>query len=712
MSNALDAKTHSSPSTEALPCPNVNPLPHIDARLHALTGRIRVQRALASGMRLLPHVAASMLLLAASAALHITTRAESACAALLTLVAYLALACIHAAQPVDRTRLATKVDHALGLKGRIANAWSLRADASPFAALAREDAESHARAISPARLAPIRLPWREGVLPMFVLALATILFTQEPQRAAPQATAEQLPQATHADIATLDQDALDALQGRLAAVPHTGAEDAETDALNALIEDIASGTLTNDAALERLLTLEDAAARAQAQASEHAEAIRTELADAARAMRPLPSTDALRAALTAGELERARDALRARASAGAAPTPAEIENLRTLAADAEREAREAALEEAEAEEERLLHRQREGGAETPEEERLLQQRQRELDTLRREHEQRQAAERELDRLRRELDEAADAMERNAHAGNDPSQDSEAGEAMERAAEELNRQAEAQGSAESLQQLQREIERLREALRDAQRQREEGRDQQGRGGQGNRSEDAQGEGQAARMRRFVMRAQGEGEGEEGGMRLGVRRPGTSGTGSEGGEGEAEGAGNTPQPGSEGSPSGQEGEGATGEGQQATGQRGEGNLLVLGEGGNAQVEIPGMRGAPGGQQGASGPRGEGEGNGQGAGHAPTSLDEATARLGTSQNSQLNGAPGNGPSRSEVIRGGAARGFATRDYERVYGDYASHAEESLEHDRVPPGYRTFVERYFDLIRPRTDAPPPSSP
>ena len=45
-------------------------------------------------------------------------------------------------------------------------------------------------------------------------------------------------------------------------------------------------------------------------------------------------------------------------------------------------------------------------------------------------------------------------------------------------------------------------------------------------------------------------------------------------------------------------------------------------------------------------------------------------------------------------------------------VYGDYASHAEESLEHDRVPPGYRTYVERYFDLIRPRTDAPPPSSP
>lgn len=695
----------------------MNPLPHIDARLDALTRRIRVQRVLASGMRLLPHVAASMLLLAASAALHITSHAESVFAALLTLVAYLAVACIHAAQPVDRTRLAVKVDHALGLKGRIANAWSLRADASPFAALARRDAESHARAISPGRLAPVRVPWREGVLPMFFIALAAILFTQEPYGAVPQALPQQLPQATPTDIATLDQDALDALQGRLAAMPRTGAEDAETAALNALIEDIASGTLTNDDALERLLTLEDAVARAQQQASEQAEAIRDELADAARAMRPLPSTNALRTALTAGELERARDALRARASAGEAPTPAEIENLRTLAADAEREAREAALQQAEAEEERLLQRQREDGAATPEEERLLQQRQRELDTLRREHERRQAAERELDHLRRELDEAADAMERNAQARNDPSQNSEAGEAMERAAEELNRQAQAQGGAESLQQLQREIERLREALRDAQRQREEARDQQGRGGQGNQSEDAQGEGQGARMRRFVMRAQGEGEGQEGGMRLGVRRPGASGSGTESGEGEPEGAGTTPQPGNEGSPAGEDGEGAIGEGQQASGQRREGNLLVLGEGGNAQVEMPGMRGSPGGQHGASDPRQEApdpatleEGTGQGSGHALTSLDEASARLGAGQNSQLNGVPGTGPSRSEVIRGGAARGFATRDYERVYGDYASHAEESLERDRVPPGYRTFVERYFDLIRPRTDASSPT--
>jgi hypothetical protein len=68
------------------------------------------------------------------------------------------------------------------------------------------------------------------------------------------------------------------------------------------------------------------------------------------------------------------------------------------------------------------------------------------------------------------------------------------------------------------------------------------------------------------------------------------------------------------------------------------------------------------------------------------------------------QVSGQPGEGPSRSQVIRGASSRGFASRDYERVYEDYASHADEAVERDRVPPGRRSYVERYFELIRPRT--------
>ena len=59
--------------------------------------------------------------------------------------------------------------------------------------------------------------------------------------------------------------------------------------------------------------------------------------------------------------------------------------------------------------------------------------------------------------------------------------------------------------------------------------------------------------------------------------------------------------------------------------------------------------------------------------------------------------------GPSRSQVIAGAASRGFASKDYRRVFTDYAGVIEESLDSTAVPPGRRYLVRRYFQLIRPR---------
>jgi hypothetical protein len=61
------------------------------------------------------------------------------------------------------------------------------------------------------------------------------------------------------------------------------------------------------------------------------------------------------------------------------------------------------------------------------------------------------------------------------------------------------------------------------------------------------------------------------------------------------------------------------------------------------------------------------------------------------------------GAGPSRSQVIGGAAARGFASAEYRRVFTDYAGVIEESLDNTAVPPGRRYLVRRYFQLIRPR---------
>ena len=48
-------------------------------------------------------------------------------------------------------------------------------------------------------------------------------------------------------------------------------------------------------------------------------------------------------------------------------------------------------------------------------------------------------------------------------------------------------------------------------------------------------------------------------------------------------------------------------------------------------------------------------------------------------------------------------AERGFASRSYKRVYTEYHQVAEESLAKDDIPGGYRFYVKRYFQLIRPR---------
>lgn len=60
--------------------------------------------------------------------------------------------------------------------------------------------------------------------------------------------------------------------------------------------------------------------------------------------------------------------------------------------------------------------------------------------------------------------------------------------------------------------------------------------------------------------------------------------------------------------------------------------------------------------------------------------------------------------GPSRSEVIEGAADDGFATAEYQDVYADYEEIAEEVMDREEVPDGYRYYIKRYFELIRPHT--------
>jgi hypothetical protein len=100
-----------------------------------------------------------------------------------------------------------------------------------------------------------------------------------------------------------------------------------------------------------------------------------------------------------------------------------------------------------------------------------------------------------------------------------------------------------------------------------------------------------------------------------------------------------------------------------------------------------------------------RGVAQGAAAGFDNDPRSLSKPSQIEARHQDTQLTGEHGKGPTRSQVILDAADRGFATASYERVYADYRSHAEEVIERDEVPAGYRFYVRRYFQLIRPRDE-------
>jgi hypothetical protein len=97
--------------------------------------------------------------------------------------------------------------------------------------------------------------------------------------------------------------------------------------------------------------------------------------------------------------------------------------------------------------------------------------------------------------------------------------------------------------------------------------------------------------------------------------------------------------------------------------------------------------------------------GNGAGRQAGGDPLGRSATPPTRGHEREVRLRG--GAGPTRSEVIEASARRGFATRDYVRVFGDYEAVVEESLASGAVPEGRRYVVRRYFQLIRPRAGAP-----
>ena len=261
-------------------------------------------------------------------------------------------------------------------------------------------------------------------------------------------------------------------------------------------------------------------------------------------------------------------------------------------------------------------------------------------------------ERRLERLDRERSRAERSQKQMseldkqlAQAARDLMRDAgQSAQDLEQGARDINRMAKQEATEEQKQELLKKLQEMRELMR-----------QQGKGGKD----------QMQRLQKFGQRARGQ-----------------SGAGQ-----------------------GKPGEGQ-GEGQQGGKKDGP---LRLGSGpGSVSIDVPVPQsvsgqgqGQPGDKPGSSDP---GAGPNYGTGHDSNIAGDATDLKGKTTDVTAAGADtGQGVASSQVIYGAAERGFVGRGYKRVFTDYQTVAERALTQDEIPSGYRFYVRRYFQLIRPR---------
>ncbi|WP_433927960.1 hypothetical protein AB3662_32650 [Sorangium cellulosum] len=551
------------------------------------------------------------------------------------------------------------LDRHHGLHDRLTNALAFdavpAAQRTPLMEAAIDDACEHAAGLRPAGAAPLAVP-REllasAAVGLGVLAVA-LLEVRTPRKTAPVAqTIDAL--AMSPDDIELFKDAAKALDR-----PDQSPEmKSAVERFNQLIEDIANKRLDRTEAFRRMEALERELLKG---AEADLKALEEALKETGLDLKKSDLAKGVGESLEKKDLEKAKKDLTELAEKLRDKKQkfdkAEIERLRKALAEAASRRKEAlaAINEKRAEVREQLLKQKQKAStsdqQKSEEERLLKKKERELERLDRDAEQKERTGRQLDRLDRELAKAAEDLMRDLGMSADD---------LEQAAEDINRMQQEEMSEQEKEELRQRLEELRELVR-----------QQGQGGKQ----------RMARMLRFGKRARGnQGGGEE------QQGQGQQGQGQEG----------------KGDQQGQDGQQGQGKGGQGQGQE-----LVIGPGGK-KILMPGGQGqgqdgqgsGQGNSNGGNQPGGDGAGSGRGGEVAGKRTDP---KMGT-QDVQAQGLDTQeGPSNSEVILSAAERGFKGTGYKKVFTDYHTVAEQQINKDQIPDGYRFYVNRYFQLIRPR---------
>lgn len=595
------------------------------------------------------------------------------------------------AHKIDSDAVAMRIDEVNRLKARLTTAWCFlklpAQERTPFMEAAIKDAQEHLQGVRVAEATPMRAP--RDLLPLALVLLATVglVLLRPPEIRGTLIPEEPLP----APEAVFDQIELqiekEKWEEEKQALLDTGDPKAEqlTAEVDKLFEDLEEKKIDREQFLKRLDEIKE-----RNFANEDEEQWRPlvdELKDAHKELEKNKHTKALAESLEKGDLQQAAKDLQdlAKKLESGELKDKDIANLEKTLRDLAKkwEAGDKELEDLVKKKEKELEELKNKlDKELDEKQKQrLSRLERELSSLKKKRQvYREGAKgRTLKQLSRAAEEGADKLEGSKARGKGAERDKEKrlqnqkdfAKAMDKAASELKNTDKQANRGRAKDEVKRRLDEMKESARR-------------NGGQ-------KGGKRAENLQDFEQRAQGKQRLQK--VTMGQPKDGQEGQ--EGKEGQQQG------PGKQGK-----------DGQALQGKEGEGgppNTLTQGgpKEGAQGAQMSQGKGQKSQQEGQDGGKGDSEregGDKAGSGGAEATLGQATELAGAGfKNTQVEGRKGAGPTRSEVIEAAAERGFATEGYKDIHVEYEKVAEEVLEKEEIPPGYRFYVRKYFDMIRPR---------
>jgi hypothetical protein len=621
-------------------------------------------------------------------------------------------------QPVSPIAAAKRIDLSHGLKDRFSSAldFSMRTKETStekkdlfeeFSALAMKEAVSFAGEVKPSKAAPLSTPKDLALSFALAVAFAMVSMLKLPSDVVatqPKPLATLTPVLVDSfDLEQQKEKAKQLLQEALEDGDKKTAEIAEK--LLNLWSAVERGEMTQEAALRQLAAIE----KELADAAKQKESLEQTAGELSKAFEKNKDTKELANALKNKDFEKAAQELEKLADKLDQMSQKDREELQKALEEAAKLAEEIAKEQ----KRELDDPEEQNDEEKTPEEREQEEKERELDNCaaldlatatkeeieeceekfnkdEMEERRRELEEdkRELEKLRRENKEKQEQQEKKREA-------EKLAREMKKAAEDLEKKLSPE-QKEALKKAAEEMKKMGQKQRYAQRQQKAA----GKIGDAKNVIIRGGKGKNGQAQNFRDRAGQKGQGQKG--------QGQNGQGQEGQEGQGQ-NGEGQQPG-DGQGEGQEGQNGKGQGKGQGKGNGQGDTYVIdldnpGQG-DAMVELPGLgegQGAgdqPGDQPGGQGenPGGDSWGNG-----SKDPFGKETDLNVKFKEERITGKKGAGPSKVEVIEKVAQEGLVGAQYKKVYKEATREAEDSLEREQVPVGYKRFTKRYFDLIQPQ---------